>query len=77
MRKNSDDLPGLSTLLESDWYYYALDLDWLNEINQTEMPIEKYENFLELSVKQLIVIQSIVIQSREKPNNMVASRKFS
>ena len=76
MRKNSDDLPGLSTLLESDWYYYALDLDWLNEINQTEMPIEKYENFLELSVKQL-VIQSIVIQSREKPNNMVASRKFS
>ena len=40
------------------------------------MPIEKYENFLELSVKQL-VIQSIVIQSREKPNNMVASRKFS
>ena len=76
MRKNSDDLPGISTLLESDWYYYALDLDWLNEINQTEMPIEKYENFLELSVKQL-VIQSIVIQSREKPNNMVASRKFS
>ena len=76
MRKNSDDLPGLSTLLESDWYYYALDLDWLNEINQTEMPIEKYENFLELSVKQL-VIQSIIIQSREKPNNMVASRKFS
>ena len=76
MRKNSDDLPGLSTLLESDLYYYALDLDWLNEINQTEMPIEKYENFLELSVKQL-VIQSIVIQSREKANNMVASRKFS
>ena len=76
MRKNSDDLPGISTLLESDWYYYALDLDWLNEINQTEMPIEKYENFLELSVKQLVK-QSIVIQSREKPNNMVASRKFS
>ena len=67
MRKNSDDLPGLSTLLKSDWYHYALDLDWLNE---------KYENFLELSVKQLL-IQSIVIQSREKPNNMVASRKVS
>ena len=76
MRKNSDDLPGISTLLESDWYYFALDLDWLNEINQTEMPIEKYENFLELSVKQLVK-QSIVTQSREKPNNMVASRKFS
>ena len=76
MRKSSDDLPGLSTLLKSDWYYYALDLDWLNEIDQTEMQTEKYENFLELSVKQLL-IQSIVIQSREKPNNMVASTKVS
>ena len=40
------------------------------------MQTEKYENFLELSVKQLL-IQSIVIQSREKPNNMVASTKVS
>ena len=44
-----------TTLLDSDWIDFILELNWLNELKkQAKMPLENNEDFLELSVKQLI-----------------------
>ena len=62
-----------TTLLDLNWFYDILDLDlrntWTNLLNsdlfyynQAEMLSQKYENLLELPIKQL-VIQSILASS--------------
>ena len=48
--------------LDSFWFSYSLDLDcelikWINQ-DQGEMSLEKYEDFLELSVKQFVMQSS-------------------
>ena len=59
-----------STLLDLDWFYNILDLylknSWTNLLdsgwfyyNQTGMQLEKSENLLELSVKQLVLQSSL------------------
>ena len=42
------------------WFYYTLDLDCglIKWINQGEMSLEKYEDLLELSVKQFVMQSS-------------------
>ena len=45
-------LKNTRTLLDSDRYYETLDLDQL--ISQAGMPLQTYEGFPELSVKQLV-----------------------
>ena len=43
------------------WFYYTLDLDCglIKWINQGEMSLEKYEDLLELSVKQFVMQSSL------------------
>ena len=43
------------------WFSYRLEMDWLDELTKQRLPLEKCEDFLELSVRQL-VIQSKVMQ---------------
>ena len=42
------------------WFYYSLDLDCglIKWVNQGEMSLEKYEDLLELSVKQFVMQSS-------------------
>ena len=61
------DLKGTqTTLLDLNWFYDILDLDlnniWSNLLNsdlfyynQAEMLLQKFENSVELSVKQLVI----------------------
>ena len=39
------------------WFYYTLDLDCglIKWINQADMSLEKYEDFLESSIKQFVM----------------------
>ena len=47
-------------IVDLDWFYYTLDLDCelIKWINQGEMSLEKYEDLLELSVKQFVMQSS-------------------
>ena len=47
-------------IVDLDWFYYTLDLDCelIKWINQGEMSLEKYEDLLELSVKQFVMHSS-------------------
>ena len=65
------DLKSTQTaLLDLNWFYDILDLDLKNTntnlldsdlfyYNQAEILLEKYENFLELSIKQLVIQSSL------------------
>ena len=65
------DLKNFKTkLLDLDWFYDVLDLDlrntWTNLLhsdwfyyNQAGIPLEKYENLLQWSVKQLVIQSSL------------------
>ena len=50
LKKHLDCLTGL-------WFYYTLDLDCglIKWINQADMSLEEYEDFLESSIKQFVM----------------------
>ena len=74
-------LPWIELILHINWYYYT-GLGSIKLINQAEMPLEKCEDFLELSVK-LLVIQTCLIPLGQtmccvlKPNINAVSSKVS
>ena len=47
------------------WIDFIIQWTWIDEIVRAGLPVEKYEDFLELLVKQLVIQSSSISQGQE------------